>query len=191
MIKILMSHKEVNKLLCDGYDMYDGWINEKPWHRKVVYRWRDMWRRCYDTTSRQYNDYKNVIIADEFKLFSNYLKWFMSQANFELFCSDTSVRYSVDKDAGGGHYFPYMMILTTASENTKERNDRKGVYRPIIGIPLKSSTIILFKTLAQSKNKGFNPGNIVSCIKGRQKSSKGYKWYYISYKHDKIYRRVK
>ena len=155
-----------------------------------------MWRRCYDPTSESYNDYKNVLICNEFKLFSNYLKWIQAQPRFEEFCSTcNNILWSIDKDNGGGHYFPHMVVLTTQSENTKLRNTLHGNpwklnVRPIIGINKDTNSIILLKYRNEAKEKGFNPNNITLVCQGKRPHHMGYKWYYLNIKHEKRLRKV-
>ena len=203
MPKVKMTHDEVLQLLKSGMDIkgFQG-KNFPTWHRKVVAKWRHMWERCYDPTNPRYNDYKDVIIADEFKLFSNYLKWFKSQPRFEEFISThNDIRWSVDKDKNGGHYLPHMMQLITGSENSKLRikdkdnpmnnptirdkhykkvkESNKRFRIPIIAINIDNNTILIFNSLSQATDKGFKKSPISKCLNGRQKSYKGYKWYYF------------
>ena len=142
-----------------------------------------MWRRCYDPEHWAYTIYKDVIISDEFKLLSNYVEWFKSQSNFELFCSTyNEIKWSVDKDRYGGHYFPHMMVLTTQSENTKQRNldnNNPNPPKPILGIKKSDNTILIFKSLTEAEEKGFTSQSVRKCCRGKQKSHKGYKWHYL------------
>jgi hypothetical protein len=67
------------------------------------------------------------------------------------------------------------------SDNSIEVNNRRDYSsqkRGVIGISLKDGSIIIFDSVNESKEKGFNPCNIVNCIKGRQNSHKGYTWQY-------------
>ena len=191
MKKEYMTHDEVTQLLKDGYNIRGFTSRKAPsWHKKVYYMWKSMWRRCYDPTHPRYQNYKDVIIADDFKLFSNYLKWIQSQSRFEEFCSTCNhIRFSIDKDAGGGHYFPHMMVLCTQSENTKEKNARCGyshlhsedvrkkTRKPIIGIHPTLPPLV-FETYNDAKAHGYV---VRHCLKGREDvCSKGYKWYYLN-----------
>ena len=190
MEKQYMTHEEVTQLLKDGYDVERGWSQGKyqpRWHSIVYRKWRNMWKRCYDPEDKDYESYKHVIIADEFKLLSNYIKWIKSQPHFEEFCSTChEVMWSVDKDKKGGHYFPHMMILTTQSENAKEVIDRCGGLSqdkmPVIGVS--SSSILLFKKKIDARLYNFDPSHVGKCCKGKYgHKHKGYKWFYINYKH--------
>lgn len=215
MCKVLMTHEEVLQLLKDGYDMPKGWCygnNQPLWHQKVRNMWKHMWIRCYDISNPRNKDYECSIIYDDFKVFSKYLDWFMRQPLFEEFCRTCdNIKWSIDKDIkceGNKHYLPQYMTLCTLSDNVRQRNKtydwtnantcfkRKDIqekcarhkWKPIIGI--KDNNIVLFKALRFSQNKGFDPSTIVKCIKGKHKTHKGYKWLYVNYKHNQIYRRV-
>lgn len=204
MEKVFMTHDEVTQLLKDGYDMGRGWSQGKgqpKWHKVVYDKWREMWKRCYDPTHDEYIRYKDVIISDEFKLLSNYVKWIESQPRFEEFCSThKDILWSIDKDAGGGHYFPHMMVLTTASENSKEAINRCGnshlrselirkkTRKPVIGISNKN--IILLSCVGDALNYGFKSTGVSMALKKKLPHYKRYKWFYINYKHNKVYRRI-
>ena len=185
-----MTHDDVSILLKEGYDMPRGWATGKGqpiWHKKVRTMWRSMWRRCYDPTSKDYKKYKDVAIADEFKVFSNYLKWIESQPRFEEFCLTChKISWNIDKDLKGTRqYFPEYMTLCTKKENIGEMNSRTK-RRPVIGI--KGNSIILLNSTLEAYDKGFDQGNISRCLKNPKSTHYGYKWRYISYKHNKIYR---
>ena len=104
------------------------------------------------------------------------------------------LRWVIDKDIkqpGNRIYSPEFCILTLASTNCKDVLTRYGnpkPKRPIIAIS--SSKILLFHYLGDAHSKGFYQGNIVSCCKGKIKSYKGYKWYYLNYKHGKRLRKI-
>lgn len=180
-----MTSDEVKNLLKRGYDIrgFRG-KNQPKWHDKVYHKWRDMWKRCYDPTNPRYKDYKDVIIADEFKLFSNYLKWIKSQSNFDLFCeTHDDICWSVDKDiidSNNRNYFPECMSLVTRSENNKEANSRTK-RKSVIGISLDNSTIFIFNSELSVENKGFDQGAVGRCCQGKTKSHKhkGFRWYYL------------
>lgn len=193
MNKTYMTHEEVNKILRNGWDMPGFNGKEQPlWCSKVASMWRHMWIRCYDPTDKNYNKYyKDVIIADEFKLFSNYVKWIESQPNFKEFCTTChEITWSVDKDKNGGHYFPTMMTLCTINENIKERNLRRGKMnppKPVIGIS--KNRIFLFKKASDATKYGFVRRSICSVCNGNKKTHHGYQWKYINYKHNKTFRK--
>ena len=198
MIKQSMTHEEVLSLLNKGYNMPRGWAKgrcQPSWHRKVVGMWRNMWLRCYDPTHKSYSYYMHVTISDEFKIFSNYLKWVESQPRFEEFCSTCSeIKWSVDKDKNGKHYFPNTMILCTFSENNSERLLRCGSpmedpnvaekhgrarRKPIQAINIFDGSILIFESVNDAKDSGFNVGGIYKSLKDSSKTYKDYKWSYL------------
>ena len=187
MEKQYMTHEEVEVLLKEGYDKPRGWSrgkNQPKWHEKVFYMWRDMWRRCYDPTNISYPTYINAIVHDDFRIFSNYLSWVMSQPNFDEFCSTChEISWSIDKK---GHYFPELMSLCTKSENSKRRIKEHGSPLksldhhwsrvPIIGINIDDNTLVIFKSMSDT---GYSVGNISRCCNDSSKTYKRYKWYYL------------
>lgn len=82
------------------------------------------------------------------------------------------------------------MTLTTKSENTEERNNRRGnpnPKTPVIAIDNNNNNkILLFKSTHDAQDKGFDSGNISRCANKspRHKTHKGYKWYKVNYKHN-------
>ena len=58
--------------------------------------------------------------------------------------------------------------------------------KPVIGIQYNS--IVLLKSTLEAYNKGFDQGNISRCLKNPKSTHCGYKWRYINFKHNKIYR---
>lgn len=206
MIKTPMTHEEVNSLLHDGYDVERGWKRATSWNYQIYNMWRSMWYRCYDVSNISYKYYIDSIIHDDFRYLSNFIKWIETQPTFLEFKANPK-GWSVDKDMkviGNKNYYPEFMSLVTRSENSKDvctRNPAwhskdsrakasKSSLKPIIGIHKKDSKILLFKSTKEATEKGFTDTCISNCLNRRQKSSKGYKWYYINYKHNKVYRRL-
>ena len=179
-------------------DMPRGWTSRKYqplWHTKVYDMWVRMWRRVY---TRLY--WFGSLIHPSFKYLSNYVAWIESRPRFEEFCSTCDkVMWSVDKDSkfsGNRDYYPEYMTLMTGSENSKERNARNGLpglkrMKPVIGIPLDNiNKIILTISRQDVSNYEFDPSSVGKCVakKKKYKTHKGYKWFRLSYKHNKKYR---
>ena len=177
-------------------DMPRGWVRGKDqpiWHRKVYDMWRDTWGRVTDINNWRYEYYKDCKILEDYQFLSNYVKFVMSEPRFEEFTKTCDkVRWSVDKDKkdpNNRNYYPEYMTLTTQSENSKERNNRKDLPNPkvpVIGI--KVDSIILLKSTKDGEAKGFDQSAISLCIRKLHKTHKGYRWYRINYKHNKTYR---
>lgn len=172
-------------------DMPKGWKRGKDqptWHKKVYDMWRHMWARVYTRP-----DWFGCLIHPSFKYLSNYVGFIMSEPRFEEFTlTCDKVSWTIDKDAkdpNNRNYYPEYMTLCTKSENTQERNSRRGNPNPkvpIIGI--KGDSVILLKSMFDGDAKRFNNGNISLCLNKKRKTHKGYKWYKVNYKHNKTYR---
>ena len=189
MLKVYMTHEDVNQLLREGYDKPRGWSKEEPYYINIIRLWKTMWQRCYDPTHPSYPLYIESIIHDDFRIFSNYYNWIIKQPRFREFCSTCDkIIWTIDKDMkkkDNIHYFPEYMTLCTSSENSKERQKRNpNPSKPIIGINIDNNTILIFKSPSQAIEKGFKQPNIVSCLKGRLPHYKRYKWLYL-YKEDR------
>ena len=63
--------------------------------------------------------------------------------------------------------------VAKALTNNKKRS------KPIYGINIKTNKKIEFPSTQEAQRNGFNSSNIVDCLKGRRKSHKGYKWFYV------------
>ena len=58
-----------------------------------------------------------------------------------------------------------------------QTNDKKRS-KPIYGINIRTNERIEFPSTREAERSGFDHGHIVDCLKGRNKSHKGYKWFY-------------
>ena len=190
-------------------DMPKGWLKEKS-HMKIYDMWRSMWRRIYSSSY-----YYDCSVIDDWRLLSNYYNWFITLPNYQNFLDNLNLMWCIDKDdicPGNRCYCPEYCTLMLQSDNTKERlmrcgnpfsssdikrvcnfNEKARVNsglsrrKPVIGRGVK---IILLMSAKDGKKFGFAPSNITNCLKKRYFTHKGYKWYYINYKHNKRYRRV-
>lgn len=182
-------------------DMPYGWAKGKgqpEWHERVYSNWYIMWHRCKDPNNIRYEHYKDCIIHDDWIFLSKYIAFYEAQPNFQEFINHPELRWAVGKGKlteGNRTYGPDTCCLRTSSDNTKNRNMRRGnptPPKPVIGISIKFKPPLLFKSTSDSKQKGFTQGNISSCCrKAYCKNTniyKGYRWYFVSYKHNKIYR---
>lgn len=164
-------------------DMPYGWKRKELWRHKAYTMWYGMWRRVNENKY-----YKDCKIHENFKLFSNFLKWLENEPRFEEFkvtCHE--VIWSIDKDSklkGNRNYYPEFMSLITKSENSIERNTRCGYpYRkqmkPVIGFNLSNNVIMIFKSIQDVKNMNFNPRTVFDVCIGKYSQHKGYKWKYL------------
>ena len=60
--------------------------------------------------------------------------------------------------------------------NYGTRNERCS--KPIYGINIRTNEKIEFPSTMEAQRNGFDQSHIVDCLKGRNKSHKGYKWFY-------------
>ena len=69
------------------------------------------------------------------------------------------------------------------TRNERGANNRKGANnhrsKSVIGINKKNKTIIKYEYIDLCKNDGFLSSKISECCRGKRKSHKGYKWYYL------------
>jgi len=161
-------------------DIPDYWIKEEEWRLSIYRKWRDMWERVKNDSA--YND---CIICHNYIRLSNYFIDIIKLENFDLF-KENPKGWSIDKDIkipGNREYKFEALSLVTRSDNSKDmraRNKTPNPRKPIIGISINDNSIIIFDFIRQSEGKGFDPRNIVKCLKGIRKSHKGYKWYYLN-----------
>ena len=206
----ILSLKELNI----KNDMPRGWVcgkNQPKWHSTLYDRWRRMWSRC---NSPEYPSYYGLPVDDRFRLFSFYVEVVSSLDYFTEFCNSPNL-YHIDKDFKNGQllgYTPDTLKIIYYKDNIDEMLNRCGNpftgskvkrvcnfnekarinsglsrRKPIIGI---GKSIILLHSAKDGIKLGFNPSNITNCLKKRYATHKEYKWYYISYKHNKRYRKV-
>ena len=192
-------------------DMPKGWKRGKfqpSWHLKVYNMWFGMHYRVKDPSSVSHKYYKGSKILDDFNHLSKYVEWIISEPMFKEFTlTCDKVRWSVDKDMkcpGNKNYYPEYMTLCTSSDNSIDACSRKPNWhneevrkraiqsqkKPVIGISTSNNSILLFKCINDTKDRGFTQSNVSNALKGRQKSHRGYRWYYVNYKHNKTLRKV-
>ena len=173
-------------------DMPRGWISEEKWHHVIYDMWKDMWRRCYT-----HKNYFGCLIHPKFRYLSNFVDWIKVQPNFQDFYNSyLDISWSIDKDikvSNNRLYYPEFMLLIPRKDNSldafkKHNNPSKVLKRFIIGI--KKDEKILSKSLRSLDKYGFDHSYISKCCRKIHKTHKGYKWYYINYKHGKRLRRV-
>lgn len=160
--------------------------NQPKWHRVAYDMWDKMWARVYSDLK-----YFGVTIQPKYKFLSGYIEDFQKLENFEKF-KENPYGWCIDKDIKGGTHIGYyfdFLSLTTKDKNNKERNNRCGLpkkkFKPIMAY---GDKILLFTSIKEAIEKGYNAGNIIRCLKGERKSHKGLRWFRINYNSTKIYR---
>lgn len=155
-----------------------GDVNSKH-YVKEFNKWRAMIERCYDVNNNHYYTYggKGVSVCDKwlcFEYFLNDLEQLEGYDKEKLMKGELHL----DKDIIGTGllYSPETCILTSVSENVKEMNQRiKQKKFKAIRISDGYEEIIENQTEFAIR-LGVNQSNISKCLKGEQKSCKGYKF---------------
>ena len=171
---------------CEIYnDMPRGWVKGKDqpkWHKSLYNRWIGMWRRCKNPRDERYKYYKDVHIDESFRYLSNYIDIVTHLKNFDLLINNPSL-YAIDKDLKDREYSPSSLTIITMSANSKEVFDRCGnpiPKKPIIGIPVDNSKqVLVYKSLCDAEKDAFKNSSISECCRGKKKTHKGYKWFYL------------
>ena len=189
-------------------DMPRGWVTQSTLNHTIYKKWVAMWRRVNASEgTHNYKYYHNCSICEEWKLLSNFVKWIESQPLYEEFKLRPK-DFAIDKDfkkEGNKTYCPEYCTLMTKIDNIKEVsiNGRNNFitnhpsnnleYRKNIGrrfrkglIGIKGSTILLFKSCIEAEQAGYSGAR--RCANGEYTHSKGFKWYFLIYKHNKRFR---
>ena len=177
-----------------------GWVTGKgqpKWHELLFKRWRDMWSRCNNPEHPGYDNYKDCKIDENYRYFSKYLNDIMQLENFDKLC-DNPKYWHIDKDIKdptNRHYYFEHLSIVYYKDNLDERFKRRGKpspSKPVIGIGIGRDCILLYKSITDTNLKRCLVRDCCNKCYGKKSNIyKGYKWYYINYKHNKIYRRVK
>lgn len=186
-------------------DMPRGWVrgkNQPKWHRSLYNRWKHMWVRCKNPLSPDYATYKDIPIDESFRLLSIYVDTVSKLINFDRLCDEPN-NYHIDKDLKYREYSPKSLSIVHHSENRKEMFDRCGHpynsvkatrtqwlnRKRLIAINIETGHVRVYTCAPDAKRlHGFDPSHIGRCAKGLEVAHKGYKWYYVNFKHFKTYR---
>lgn len=181
-------------------DMPWGWQSESKLNKIIYDMWWDMWERVYSDIN-----YFGCLIYKDWKYLSHYVKWIECEPNF-INLSIKLGGYSVDKDIKLGnmrYYSPSTCTLVTFTENSSDVNNRKDCYkamhtstsrvkssrsRKVALMGISTSKVLLFFGINDVKKFGFTSTSVRYCLNSSRKIYKGYAWYYLNYKHNKIYR---
>ena len=66
-----------------------------------------------------------------------------------------------------------------SNHGTRTERMANSKSKPIYGINVKTNEKIEFPSTMEAQRNGFNRGHINSCLKGKRKTHKGYRWFYI------------
>ena len=173
-------------------DMPYGWISESDVNRAIYCMWQNMWYRIYNDIH-----YFGRTIQFDYKFLSHFAYDVSRLNNYDTF-RDNPKGWTLDKDIKGGHldgyYFPFLSLVSRADNSLECMNRIQPKSKdkvPIIGIHIKFDQIKLYKSMLDANKDGFHiKACIPECLKGNRKTHKGYKWYYINYKHNKRLRKI-
>ena len=171
-------------------DIPISWLKEELWRYNIYEMWKGMWRRV-----NEHRNYKDCSICHDYIRLSNYLLDILRLDNFNIF-KENPKGWSIDKDIkipGNKEYKFEALSLVTRSDNSKERQTRSPFCperpkTPVIGIS--NNSILIFKSSRYAEALGFDASTIIKCCKGKRPSHKGYRWYYLNYKHGKRLRKI-
>lgn len=153
-----------------------GNINTKE-HLKEFNKWRAMIDRCYDPNNNHYNTYggKGIKVCDRWLCFEFFYEDLKKLKGYDKQKMENGELY-LDKDIIGDRkiYSPENCILTSNEENVKEMNKRIKQYK-FKAIRLSDGfEEIVENQIEFAKKLRVNQSNISKCLKGEQKTCKGY-----------------
>lgn len=87
----------------------------------------------------------------------------------------------IDEDKFNNHVSNLEWVTAKQNSNygTRELRRIASVSKKVIATPIKEGASILFNSIIDAKDWGFNPSHITSCAKGKRKSHGGYTWEYF------------
>lgn len=144
---------------------------------KSYVAWKNMIHRCYNENNKDYKYYgeKGITICDEWKLFSNFEKWY--DENY-------IEGYEMDKDFGGRKvYSPDSCKFVSKEDNIAEKNSRvKGCKHP------KSKDYLFYSSKPTSRGnfkiacerQGWNFSDFEEIRTTSKTSSGAYKFVYVA-----------
>lgn len=146
--------------------------------------WSAMMQRCYVCVDVN-PSYKDCIVCERWHCYSNFLEDLPLVDGYEYWLNNPKQKISFDKDIkvkGNKVYSLETCCFVSIGENTKETFTRheytiKNV--PIIAKNLETNEILEFVSVREAeRNLGIASSNISCCLKGKQKTAKGYVFFY-------------
>lgn len=172
-----------------GINDMRGWGNKSTdsnynsFYHIIYGMWRSMLQRVHDR--EMFPTYEGCTIDNDWYYLSKFYRDLQTIPGYKEFKEANGKGFCLDKDIkvkGNRHYGKNTCLLVTKSENVKESNHRvrrrlRRVMRVNIEDPF---DYVVYDTMKDSEKEGFSvPSIVVCCQGGRQKTHKGYYWYYI------------
>ena len=112
---------------CLGVGDFVTYVNGKPTREYEL--WRGMLKRCYSGAER-FKTYANVTVCDRWLCFANFIEDLPLIENYDLWRDNPNQYIALDKDlkqigVENKVYSLNTCKFVTASENTKEANERR------------------------------------------------------------------
>ena len=161
-----------------------GYAGERNATKHILYhRWYAMLSRCYNKNNDGFENYgsKGVYVDESWHDFRNFVKDIEKKENYDKLIED-SANWHIDKDLSGKNYYSNETTqIISRSENNEEMLNRTKHQRTkrIDMYDLYGNFIKTYNSINECANElGVTPCNITDCLHGRQKTSKGYVFYF-------------
>ena len=184
-------YKNIFNVACIGL-MPDGSkpitkINNRNTREYML--WYSMLQRCYDSEYWiQFPTYKDANVCDRWLIFANFLEDIKLIEGYDFWLNHPNEGISLDKDIKGNNSKIYSLdtcCFVTASDNSKERNERCGIAKAmkskvkIYGINIKTGERTKdFESITEA-TKEIGAKGIARCVRGERRSCGGYYWFKI------------
>ena len=152
-------------------------------HTREYVLWSNMLKRCYsERYQKRKPTYKDCSVCDRWLVFANFLEDLPLIENYELWRDNPNTGVSLDKDSkvkGNKVYSLNTCKFVSRSDNSKEcieRCDNPNSPKKVMAISLTENKVIIFQSMRQAEQLGFDHSCISKCCNGECKSHKGYKW---------------
>lgn len=164
-------------ILCDI--AYIGNVSYKG-NEKYYNIWRGIIRRCYDPRRKDYKSYggKGVAVSDRWHCFEYFLEDICKVDGYDeqMFLEG---KIELDKDIKSHNSKLYSLetcTFVTPKENSKHKDVKNTKFTAITP---NGETIVSEKNIAYfAKENDLRESGVINVLKGRQKTTKGWRFYY-------------
>lgn len=157
-----------------------GYINTRS-HWKEYKIWKDMIYRCYSTNDKSYKYYgaKGVTVCDRWKRFEYFFNDMRKIIGFDEYMFIKG-KLRLDKDILSSNskiYSPETTIWVSDIENQKQRTLEYNIKNKKFAIFPNGSIEQIYNVTDFCKKHGLHRQNVNLCLSGKQKSTKGFRFY--------------